>query len=84
MLFSLMVEKAEKRLFTVNEACSYLAISRMSLYRLIAKKEIVSVSLAGRTLLDKEDLDKLIERSKGEEAAAVTKKRGRKPATKRG
>jgi excisionase family DNA binding protein len=71
------MEKAQKRLFTVNEACSYLAISRMSLYRLIRREEILPVSLAGRTLIDKEDLDRLIEKSKGQEAATAQKK-GRK------
>jgi excisionase family DNA binding protein len=77
MLFSVMMEKAPKRLLTVNEACSYLAISRMSLYRLIRRGEIRPVDLAGRTLIDMEDLDQLIEKSKGLEAGAVRKK-GRK------
>jgi excisionase family DNA binding protein len=65
----------EKRLFTVNDACAYLSISRMSLYRLIQQKEILPLTIAGRTLFDRRDLDDLIERSKDEGG----KKRQKKP-----
>lgn len=54
----------EKRLFTVNDACTYLSISRMSLYRLIQQKKLSPLTISGRTLFDRNDLDDLIERSK--------------------
>lgn len=53
-----------KRLLTVSQACTYLSISRMSLYRMIERKEIAPVKIGGRTLFDKKDLDELIERAK--------------------
>jgi len=53
-----------KRLFTVNEACTYLSISRMSLYRMMERKEIAPVKIGNRTLFDRKDLDELIERAK--------------------
>jgi excisionase family DNA binding protein len=62
-MLSAMTE--EKRLFTVNEACVYLSVSRMSLYRMIQHKEIAPVSIGGRTLFDRKDLDELIEKAKG-------------------
>jgi excisionase family DNA binding protein len=71
----------QKRLFTIKEACAYLAISRMSIYRLIRTKELVPVTLAGRTLIDKADLDRLVERAKGQEVG-VAKRRGRKAVKK--
>lgn len=54
----------EKRLFTVNDTCAYLSISRMSLYRLIQQKKLLPLTIAGRTLFDRKDLDEFIERSK--------------------
>mgnify|MGYP000899334590 FL=1 len=53
-----------KRLFTVSQACTYLSISRMSLYRMMERKEIAPVKIGGRTLFDRKDLDELIERAK--------------------
>ncbi|OQB72535.1 MAG: Helix-turn-helix domain protein [Deltaproteobacteria bacterium ADurb.Bin135] len=53
-----------KRLFTVNEACTYLSISRMSLYRMMERKEIAPVKIGNRTLFDKRDLDEFIEKAK--------------------
>jgi len=55
---------AERRLFTVNDACTYLSISRMSLYRLIKQEKISPLMISGRTLFDRKDLDELIETSK--------------------
>ncbi|MGA2107701.1 MAG: helix-turn-helix domain-containing protein [Syntrophorhabdales bacterium] len=69
----------EKRLLTVNQACEYLSISRMSLYRLIRSKIIAPVVIAGRTLIDREDLEQLIQQAKGQERG-MTAKRGRKPS----
>ena len=53
-----------KRLFTVKEACTYLGISRMSLYRMMERKEISPVKIGNRTLFDKRDLDEFIEKAK--------------------
>jgi excisionase family DNA binding protein len=66
-----MVDETTKRLFTVKAACTYLSISRTTLYRMIEQKEIPIVNIGGRTLFDKEDLDRLIEESK----SSISKKR---------
>lgn len=66
-----------KRLFTVKEACSYLAVSASTLYRMIDQKELVALEIGGRTLFDAQDLDTLIEKAKtaGQE---LVRKKGRK------
>ena len=51
----------------------------MSLYRMIERKEIVPVKIGGRTLIDRKDLDDLIEKSKARPGGRLVKKRGRKP-----
>jgi len=55
----------EERLLTVKEAMSYLKIGRTTLYHLIKQGRIKPVKIGKRTLIDKEDLDRLIEESKG-------------------
>ena len=55
----------EKRLLTVKEACEYLRIGRSTLYRHIKQGKIKPVKIGKRTLIDKNDLDRLIEESKG-------------------
>ncbi len=57
--------KEDRRLFTVKEAMEYLRISRPTLYRLINQGKLKPVKIGKRTLLDKADLDRLIEESKG-------------------
>jgi hypothetical protein len=47
---------------------------------MIERKEISPVSLGGRTLFDRKDLDDLIEKAKGDRGTAA-KKRGRKRKT---
>ncbi len=54
----------EKRLLTIPEACEYLRISRATLYRHIKEGRIKPVKIGKRTLIDKRDLDLLIEESK--------------------
>ncbi len=56
----------ERRLLTVKEACDYLRISKVSLYKLINQGKLKPVKIGKRTLIDKADLDRLIEESKGE------------------
>jgi len=75
-----MAEEISGRLLTVNEACRYLHLSRTTLYNMIERKEISPVSLGGRTLFDRKDLDDLIEKAKGDRGTAA-KKRGRKRKT---
>jgi hypothetical protein len=47
----------------------------------IERKEVIPVSIGGRTLFDRKDLDELIERAKTGEIPPV-KKKGRKPSKK--
>jgi len=63
-ILQIVMTEETKRLFTVNEACIYLSISRMSLYRMMERKEITPVKIGNRTLFDKRDLDEFIEKSK--------------------
>ncbi|EDP75545.1 helix-turn-helix domain-containing protein [Hydrogenivirga sp. 128-5-R1-1] len=56
--------EGERRLFTVKEALEYLRISRPTFYRLIKQGKIKPVKIGKRTLIDKNDLDRLIEESK--------------------
>ena len=56
----------ERRLLTVKEACDYLRISKVSLYKLINQGKLKPVKIGKRTLIDKADLDRLIEESKRE------------------
>jgi excisionase family DNA binding protein len=74
-----MPDEKERRLFSVNEACHYLHLSRATLYHMIERREIIPVSIGGRTLFDRKDLEELVERSKGLPPASPVKKRGRKP-----
>ena len=53
-----------KRLFTVKEAWTYLGISRMSLYRMMERKEISPVKIGGRILFDRKDMDDFIDKAK--------------------
>ena len=55
----------EERLLTVKEATQYLKISKVTLYKLIKQGKIKPVKIGKRTLIDKNDLDRLIEESKG-------------------
>jgi len=56
---------AEERLLTVKEALKYLKVGRTTLYKLIKEGKIKPVKIGKRTLIDKNDLDRLIEESKG-------------------
>lgn len=56
---------ADHRLLTIKEACDYLRISRATLYRFINQGKLKPVKIGKRTLIDKADLDRLIEESKG-------------------
>jgi excisionase family DNA binding protein len=51
-------------LVSLDDAATYLGISRDGIYRLIAAGELSAIKIRRRTLLDPEDIDRLIERSK--------------------
>lgn len=53
-----------KRLLDVKETCSYLAISRTTLYRLMKDKELTAITIYGKLLFDRYDLDEFIEKAK--------------------
>lgn len=55
----------DKRLFTVKEAAAYLALSPITLYHLVHRRQISFVKLRPKALrFDKGDLDKLVDKSK--------------------
>jgi excisionase family DNA binding protein len=51
-------------LVSLDDAATYLGISRDGVYRLIASGELTGIKIRRRTLLDPNDIDRLIERSK--------------------
>ncbi len=54
-----------KRLFTVKEAAAYLALSPITLYHLVHRRQIPFVKLRPKALrFDIGDLDKLVDKSK--------------------
>ncbi len=79
VFLAIMAEEITGRLLSVNGACRYLHLSRTTLYSMIELKEISPISIGGRTLFDRKDLDDLIEKAKKE--GTVAKKRGRKRKT---
>lgn len=52
-------------MLTVKETMGYLKIGRTTLYKLIKQGRIKPVKIGKKTLIDKNDLDRLIEESKG-------------------
>lgn len=55
----------EERLLTIKEAMKYLKVGKNTIYKLIHEGKLKPVKIGKRTLLDKADLDRLIEESKG-------------------
>jgi len=53
-----------ERLYGVKQTCSYLGISRTTLYRLMKDGELVAMTIYGKLLFDKNDLDGFIEKAK--------------------
>jgi excisionase family DNA binding protein len=64
-----MAEEKPKRLYDVKETCSYLGISRTTLYRMMKDAEILPITIYGKLLFDKNDLDAFIENAKGKAKA---------------
>jgi len=59
-----MPENIPKRLLSVKEASFYLGISRALLYQWIAAGNVPIIKLRTRTLVDREELDLIIEKLK--------------------
>ena len=58
-------QSLNKRLLTVREAAVYLAIAETTLYHWVARREVSVVRLRPKAIrLDKQDLDRLIEKLK--------------------
>ena len=52
----------EKPLFTMEEACQFLGLSRSTVYRLIADGELRLIKVYNRSLIARRDLDGYVER----------------------
>lgn len=50
----------ERMAYTVNAACAALSISRTSLYALVKKGELKRIRIAGRTLVPRSELERLL------------------------
>ena len=60
----------ERRGFTINDAAAYLSIHRTSVYRLINKGELRLRKIGGRSIILRDDLDRLLEGAPADKAAA--------------
>lgn len=49
------------RFLTINEACSYVRVSRSRLYELLSEGRIVARKLGHRTLVPREELDRFLD-----------------------
>jgi len=54
-------QKSEKRYYTREEACQHLKIGTTTFYRLVKKGKLQLLKIAGKTLVDADDLDEAIE-----------------------
>ncbi|MCX7030522.1 MAG: helix-turn-helix domain-containing protein [Spirochaetes bacterium] len=57
-------------LVSISELCQLLGLSRSTLYRLIAKREIAVVRLGGRLRFEMSDVETFISRHKTPQALA--------------
>lgn len=55
-----MSAPVEKLSYTIPEAANALGIGRTSLYELIAEKRLRPFKLCGRTLIPREELERLV------------------------
>ena len=63
----------DKRLFNVKEAAAYMAISPITLYHWIARREVPVVRLRRKAVrFDRIDLDKMIDRLKSKTGKEAT------------
>ena len=54
----------DSRLLSVKDAAAYLGISHWKLRSLIADEKIIHVQIGRRILIDRQDLDEMIEEAK--------------------
>jgi excisionase family DNA binding protein len=57
-------EVTNRRVFSVEEAATYIRLSRREVYNMIATKQLRTVKHGKRTLLDIRDLDEWVELKK--------------------
>ena len=70
------------RLLTPDQAARYLGLpSRWSIYRLVKSGQLVSVAIAGKLRVDREDLEKFIEARKCEPNVRPIPLAAHRPAT---
>ncbi len=55
-----MSEKQEKLALRIADACEALSLSRSSLYNLIREGQLKSVKIAGRTLILRSEIERLL------------------------
>jgi excisionase family DNA binding protein len=53
-----------RRLMTINEAATYLAISEREVYNMLANNELLGVRRGRRVMIDPRDLEQWIESNK--------------------
>ena len=53
-------EKVDRLSYTINEACTALGIGRTSLYELVKSGELTLVKVAGRSLIRRDELERLL------------------------
>lgn len=51
--------------FRINDACAVLGIGRTSIYKIIACGKLKSITIAGRTLIPRAEIDRLIAEASG-------------------
>ena len=51
---------SKSKLFTVDEACQHLSISRASLYRLIQTKEIACIKIGRSSRISEQALERFV------------------------
>lgn len=52
--------KIEPLAFRINDACEALQISRSSLYSLVAEGKLRLIKIAGRSLIPRSEIDRLL------------------------
>lgn len=50
----------EPLVFRINDACRALSLGRSTLYKLIAEGKLRSINIAGRTLIPRTEIERLI------------------------
>lgn len=64
-----MESNSEVLAYRVNDVPRILGLGRSTIYKLISEKKLKSVSIAGRTLIPRAEIERLVSESLREEAA---------------